>query len=129
MTALADGFARRDASALIGRMASPASHRPTSAEIAAMNESLFARNDPQALSACARGMVSLFEVPADRLRAAALPVLAIVGDQDLANVESVKRMKAVVRGLEVVEIPGADHATSVRPAGAPLLAFLDRHRD
>jgi len=35
----------------------------------------------------------------------------------------------VVRGLQVVQLPGANHATSVRPSAAPLLAFLNTHRN
>ncbi len=129
MTALADGFAKRDASALIGRVNSGGQNGPTEAEIAAMNESLFARNDHLALSACARAMAALFDVPAESLRATQVPVLAIVGDQDAPNVDGVKRLKTVVRGLEVVDLPGANHATSVRPSAAPLVAFLNQHRD
>ena len=131
MTELADGFAKRDASALVARVSSNGSNTPapTAAEIAAMNDALFARNDALALSACARSMATLFEVPADRLRAVSLPVLAIVGELDTPNVESVARMKTVVRGLEVVQLPGANHATSVRPAATPLLAFLNTHRN
>ena len=94
-----------------------------------MNDSLFARNDHLALSACARAMVALFEVPAESLRATNIPVLAIVGDQDAPNVDGVRRLKTVVRGLEVVDLPGANHATSVRPSAAPLVAFLNKHRD
>jgi len=131
MAELADGFAKRDASALVSRVASsgPSTPAPTAAEIAAMNEALFARNDALALSACARSMTALFEVSADRLRAVTVPVLAIVGELDTPNVESVARMKTVVRGLQVVELPGANHATSVRPSATPLLAFLDTHRN
>lgn len=131
MTEMADGFAKRDASALVARVASNGSSTPapTAAEIAAMNDALFSRNDALALSACARSMTTLFEVPADRLRAVAIPVQAIVGTLDAPNVESVARMKTVVRGLAVVELPGANHATCVRPSAAPLLAFLDKHRD
>jgi pimeloyl-ACP methyl ester carboxylesterase len=131
MTELADGFAKRDASALVSRVSStgPNTPAPTAAEIAAMNESLFARNDALALSACARTMATLFEVPANRLRAVTVPVLAIVGELDTPNIESVARMKTVVRGLQVVELPGANHATSVRPSATPLLAFLNTHRN
>jgi len=68
-------------------------------------------------------------VPADRLRAVTIPVLAIVGELDTPNVASVARLKTVVRGLDVVQLPGANHATSVRPSAAPLLAFLDKHRN
>jgi len=131
MTELADGFAKRDASALVARVTSsgPNTPAPTAAEIAAMNDALFARNDALALSACARSMTTLFEVPADRLRAVTVPVLAIVGELDTPNVESVARMKTVVRGLEVVQLPDANHATSVRPSATPLLAFLNTHRN
>ena len=131
MTELADGFAKKDASALVARVTSsgPNTPAPSAADIAAMNEALFARNDAVALSACARGMTTLFEVPADRLRAVTIPVLAIVGELDTPNVASVARLKTVVRGLDVVQLPGANHATSVRPSAAPLLAFLDKHRN
>jgi pimeloyl-ACP methyl ester carboxylesterase len=131
MAELADGFAKRDASALVARVAAsgPNTPAPTAAEIAAMNEALFARNDALALSACARSMTALFEVSADRLRAVTVPVLAIGGELDTPNVESVARMKTVVRGLQVVELPGANHATSVRPSATPLIAFLDTHRN
>jgi pimeloyl-ACP methyl ester carboxylesterase len=131
MTELADGFAKRDASALVSRVTSngPSTPAPTAAEIAAMNDALFARNDALALSACARGMATLADVPADRLRAVTTQVLAIVGELDTPNVESVARMKTVVRGLEVVRLPGANHATSVRPSATPLLVFLNAHRN
>ena len=129
MSALADGFAKRDASVLISRVNSGGQAEPSAADIAAMNESLFARNDHLALSACARGMTSLFNVPAAGLRATKIPMLAIVGDQDTPNVESVKRLRTVVSGLEVVELPGANHATSVRPSAGPLLTFLNKPRN
>src|SRR5262245_49833058 len=128
MTALADGFAKRDATALISRVNSGQAE-PSATQIAAMNESLFARNDHLALSACARGMAPLFNVAAASLRATKIPMLAIVGDEDTPNVESVKRLRTVVSGLEVVELHGANHATSVRPSAAPLVAFLNKHRD
>jgi pimeloyl-ACP methyl ester carboxylesterase len=128
MNALADGFAKRDASPLISRVnsSSPNAPTPTAAEIAAMSEALFARNDAEALAAVARAMPALFAVPVDRLRAITVPVLAIVGENDTPNVPAVKRMASVVRGLEVVELPGADHATSVRPSAKPLIAFLNK---
>jgi hypothetical protein len=37
-------------------------------------------------------------------------------------------MNGIVPGLEVIELPGATHASSVRPAAAPLAAFLNKHR-
>jgi pimeloyl-ACP methyl ester carboxylesterase len=124
MTELADSFAKRDASPLVSRVNSGST--PSAAEVKAMSDALFARNDAEALAAVARSMPVLFDVPADRLRAVAVPVLAIVGDKDTPNVPAVKRMATVVRGLEVVELPGADHATSVRPSAKPLIAFLNK---
>jgi pimeloyl-ACP methyl ester carboxylesterase len=127
MLALAEGFARRDASALIRGVTSGGQNGPTAQEVAALNESLFARNDADALAAVARGMLPLFEVSAASLRAAKLSVLAIVGEQD-SNIEAVQRMAGVMPQLEVVTIPGATHATSVRPAAEPLVAFLNKHQ-
>jgi pimeloyl-ACP methyl ester carboxylesterase len=127
MEELAEGFARRDASALI-RGVTAGQTAPTEAEVAALNASLFARNDPQALAAVARSMTFLFDVPAGQLRATTIPVLGIVGEQDATNLTAVKRMANVVPGMEVVVIPGANHATSVRPSAEPLVAFLDKKR-
>jgi pimeloyl-ACP methyl ester carboxylesterase len=127
MQALADGFARRDASALI-RGVTSGQKPPTDAEVAALNESLFARNDHQALAAVARGMTSLFDVPLDALRVTTIPVLGIVGEHDAVNLASVKRMATVVPKMEVVVLPGANHATSVRPSADSLIAFLAKHR-
>ena len=125
---LAEGFARGDASALIRAATSSDQDGPTDDEVAALNASLFARNDPQVLAAVARGLPPLFEISGDSLRVATLPVLAIIGEHDDTNLEAVKRMAGVVPGLEVVEIPGASHATSVRPSAEHLVAFLDKHR-
>jgi pimeloyl-ACP methyl ester carboxylesterase len=127
MQALADGFARRDASPLI-RAVTSGQKPPTDAEVAALNESLFARNDHQALAAAARGMTALFDVPRGKLQATTIPVLGIVGEQDAPNLTAVKRMATVVPKMEVVVLPGANHATSVRPSADPLIAFLAKHR-
>ena len=128
MNAMADGFARRDASVLVTLVNSSATAKPSEQEVAAMNAALFARNDPQALSAVARSLPALMKVPAEPLRKTTLPVLALIGDQDLANVQSVRRMKEIMPRLEVVELPGATHASSVRPSAEPLVAFLNKHR-
>jgi pimeloyl-ACP methyl ester carboxylesterase len=101
---------------------------PTAEEVAALNASLFSRNDPQALAAVARSMTSLFTVPREQLRATTVPVLAIVGDDDKTNLTAAKRMADVVPRMEVIVIPGANHATSVRPSADHLVAFLDKHR-
>jgi pimeloyl-ACP methyl ester carboxylesterase len=127
LSALADGFARKDASFLIRGVTSGDQKGPTDSEVAALNASLFARNDHEALAAATRGLLPLYNVPEKTLRAATVPVLAIVGELD-RSVVSVDRMAGVVRGLEVVKIPGATHASSVKPAAAPLVAFLDKHR-
>jgi len=127
MEELADGFARRDASALI-RGVTSGQKPPTDAEVAALNESLFARNDHQALAAVARGMTSLFDVPREKLQRTTIPVLGIVGEHDAFNLTAVKRMATVVPKMEVVVLPGANHATSVRPSADPLIAFLAKHR-
>lgn len=126
MLELAEGFANRDASALIRGVTSSGQGGPTDDEVAALNASLFARNDPQALAAVARGLPPLFEISGDSLRATTVPVLAIIGEHD-DNLEAVKRMAAVMPALEVVEIPGATHATSVRPSAEHLVAFLNEH--
>ena len=128
MNMMADGFARRDASVLVRLVNSSSTAQPSEQEIAAMNAALFARNDPQALSAVARTLPALMKVPGDILRKTTLPVLALIGDQDLSNLENVRRMKTIVPRLEVIELPGATHASSVRPAAGPLVAFLNKHR-
>ena len=128
MNAMADGFARRDASVLVSLVNSSGTAKPSEQEVAAMNAALFARNDPQALSAVARSLPALMKVPAEPLRKTTLPVLALIGDQDLSNLQSVRRMKEIMPRLEVVELPGATHASSVRPSAEPLVAFLNKHR-
>lgn len=127
--ALADGMARKDASGLLRAVSSTAAGQsgPTDAEMAAMNAALFARNDPQALAAVARTLPVLMDIPRRSLEASTLPVLAIIGEQDAA-LAAVKRMKTVLPRMEIVELPGANHVTSVRPSAVPLVAFLDKHR-
>jgi len=127
MLALADGFDRKDASALI-RGVTSGQNPPSDQEVAAMSASLFARNEPAVLAAIARALVPLADIPAERLRAATAPVLAIVGEHDAHNREAVKRMNRVLPALEVVEIPGATHATTPRPSAPFIVAFLDKHR-
>jgi pimeloyl-ACP methyl ester carboxylesterase len=92
MLALADAFASKDASALIRSVTSSGQNAPALEEVAALNASLFARNDPQVLGAATRGLLPLYEISAERLRAVRLPVLAIVGAHDSFGVQGVKRM-------------------------------------
>jgi pimeloyl-ACP methyl ester carboxylesterase len=129
MLALADSFARRDASYLIRGVTSGGANGPTDAEVAALSAALFARNDADALAALARGYLPLADVPRDSLRSIQVPLLALIGELDSLNMDAVKRMKAVVPALEVIELPGATHASSVRPSAEPLVAFLNRHRN
>lgn len=97
--------------------------------MAALSAALFARNDADALAALARGYLPLADVPRDSLRSTQVPLLALIGELDSLNMDAVKRMKAVVPALEVIELPGATHASSVRPSAEPLVAFLNRHRN
>ena len=113
--------------ALIRGVTASGGDGPTDDEIAALNASLFARNDPDALAAVARSLPALYEVRGESLRAVALPVLAIIGEHD-GNLEAVNRMAGVMADLEVVAIAGASHASRVRPSAEPLVRFLDRHR-
>ncbi len=128
MLALADGFANRDASALIRGVTASGGDGPTDDEIAALSASLFARNDPDVLAAVARSLPELYDVRGESLRAVVLPVLAIIGEHDTSNLEAVNRMAGVMQDLEVVELPGASHASSVRPSAEPLVRFLDKNR-
>ena len=128
MLALADSFARRDATYLIRGVTAGGANGPTDAEVAALSAALFARNDADALAAVARGYLPLVDVSRDSLRSTQVPVLALIGALDGMNMEAVKRMKGVVPALEVIELPGATHASSVRPSAEPLVAFLNKHR-
>jgi len=127
MNQLADGFARRDATALIRGVTS--GQKPlTEQDVAAANNALFARNDPEALAAAARGMPALVDVPAARLRAVTLPLLAIVGEYDARNLQGANRMRTVASGMDVITIPGATHATTPAAAAQYIVAFLDAHK-
>jgi pimeloyl-ACP methyl ester carboxylesterase len=128
MNTLADGFEKNDASALIRGVNAGAASEPTEQQIAELNKSLFARNYGPALAANARTMAALFDIPANRLRATKVPILAIVGDQDLPNLEPVNRLKTAVPHTEVTMLPGANHATSVKPSATVIVAFLNQHR-
>ena len=73
MLALADSFAKKDASYLIRGVNAGAANGPTDAEVAALSAALFARNDADALAAAARGMTALYDVPRESLRSVRLP--------------------------------------------------------
>jgi pimeloyl-ACP methyl ester carboxylesterase len=126
MLTVADGLAARDASVLM-RILTPADKPvPTGDEAATATADLFSRNDPQVLGAIARSLPTLYEVPGKDLRATKVPVLAIIGQYD-NNLAAVNRMKGVMPRLEVIELPGADHRTSLRPSAEHILAFLNKH--
>jgi len=76
----------------------------------------------------ARGYLPLVDVSRDSLRSVQVPVLALIGELDSQNMEAVKRMQGVVTHLQVIELPGATHASSVRPSAEPLVAFLNKHK-
>lgn len=127
MLSMADDFDHQDASALIRGVSASGAGGLTDAQIAAATADLFARNDSHVLAAIARGLPPLWRVSREELRATTVPVLAIVGEYDRNNLEAVRRMVGVVPGLQVVQLPGASHATSVRPAAEHIVAFLNTH--
>jgi pimeloyl-ACP methyl ester carboxylesterase len=127
MTAMADGFDHRDAGAMIRGVFASAQGGPSDAEVAAAAADLFSRNDPKVLAAIARGLPPLWRISRKELKAAGAPVLAVNGEFDRSNLDGAKRMAAVVPDIQVVELPGANHATSVRPSAAHIVAFLDKH--
>jgi pimeloyl-ACP methyl ester carboxylesterase len=128
MNAMADGFDRRDATALIRGVSGSAQGGPSDAEVAAATADLFSRNDPRVLAASARTLASLWAVSREQLRAVKVPVLALDGEFDRNNLQAAQRMIGVVTALELVELPGVNHATSVRPSAAHIVAFLDKHK-
>jgi len=128
MLAMADGFDHRDASALIRGVSASGQGGPTDAEVAAAAADLFARNDAQVLAAIAKSLPPLWDVSRDDLRITTVPVLAVIGEDDRNNLDAVKRMVGVVSGLQVVQLPGANHATSVRPAAEHIVAWLNKYR-
>jgi pimeloyl-ACP methyl ester carboxylesterase len=128
MDAMADGFERRNADALIRGVFTSPQGGPPDADVAAATADLFSRNDPRVLAVMARTLPSLWDVSRAQLRAVAVPVLAIDGEFDRSNLEAARRMVGLVRTLELVELPGVNHATSVRPAAAKIVAFLQAHR-
>jgi len=127
MNALADGFDRGDASAMIRGIAADAHGGPSEAEVAAATADLFSRNDPRVLASIARSAPVLWRVSRDDLRDVHIPVLAIDGQYDEENLTAARRMVGVVRDLEFIELPETNHRTSVRAAIPNIVAFLDRY--
>jgi pimeloyl-ACP methyl ester carboxylesterase len=129
MQAMADGFDHRDATGLLGAVSGSGQGGSglSQADLDAATADLFARNDPALLATIARGLPELWEVPRAALARVTTPVLAIDGDQD-RNLVAAQRMATIVKGLELVVLPGATHASSVRPSAPYIVAFLNRHR-
>ncbi len=123
---LAAAFEDEDAGLMLRLMTPPEEAPPTEEEIAAVSASLFARNDPKALAAVSRSMTELAKVSVASLRANTVPVLALVGGRD-PEAEAVERLAGVMSNFDVIKLPGATHASSVRAATESLLEFLGRH--
>ena len=88
---------------------------------------LFDRSDPQVLAATARSVPQVCRLSGDSLRDIKLPALAIIGERD-ENRTAVSRMKALLPGLEVIEMEGASHGSSIKVSADPLVGFLKRYR-
>ena len=95
--------------------------------IATLNATLFDRNDPQVLAAAARSLPQVCRLSGDSLRDIKLPALAIIGERD-ENRTAVSRMKALLPGLEVIEMEGASHGSSIKVSADPIVGFLKRYR-
>jgi pimeloyl-ACP methyl ester carboxylesterase len=104
------------ASYLIRGVTAGGANGPTDAEVAALSAALFARNDADALAAVARSYLPLVDVSRESLRSIRVPVLALIGEFDSMGMEAVKRMNGVVPALGLIVLPGATHASSVRPS-------------
>lgn len=85
-------------------------------------------NDARALLAVL-GQMGEVTVTEEELRANRVPVLAIVGENDSLVMENVDRMEGVLRNLQVVRLPGADHLTALTHARfIPTIAWFVRPR-
>jgi pimeloyl-ACP methyl ester carboxylesterase len=94
-------------------------------QIEERNARMMEGNDPKALAAVMRGWES-FAVPEESLRSNTVPALAIVGGDDPIKPKT-DQLKAVMKGLELVVIPGADHGALSHPSFVQeVVHFLDR---
>jgi pimeloyl-ACP methyl ester carboxylesterase len=99
---------------------------PTNEEIGARNLRMVEGNDLKALAAVMRAWDG-FAVPEENLRQNAVPTLAIVAALDPLKAK-VDALVPVMRNLEVVVIPGADHGALSHPQfSAHVIDFLKRH--
>lgn len=90
----------------------PVGQTPSAEQIEAINAETMARNDPAALAAAARGYAA-WRVETEQLNRVRKPVLAVVGSADTAAFR-VEGLEAVLPGLAVRTIPGADHVGLLR---------------
>lgn len=101
---------------------------PTEEDLAKRNRRMLEGNDLQGLAAVLRGWNG-FAVPERNLRDNRVPTLALIGAQDPLKVR-VDALASVMRDLEVVVIPDADHGALAHPMFAQgLRSFLARHRE
>jgi pimeloyl-ACP methyl ester carboxylesterase len=84
---------------------------PSPAQVEAINKLVLARNDPMALAAVARAMVSL-QPPLEKIRANKVPALALVGEADPRR-EDAERLVSVMPNIKLSVIPGATHMTAM----------------
>ncbi len=88
----------------------PAGMNPTPEQISAFNDMLLSANDPLALAAVMRNSVPS---PSEgQLRAAKVPVLALIGELDTRKT-SVDRLNGVLPNLRTVVIPKAHHGSAL----------------
>lgn len=101
----------------------------TEQEMAMINAYLSMGNDMLALAAAIRGMTGLFNTEED-LRAVDVPVLALIGEVDPLKT-GVDALDGVLPTLQIVVIPGADHAGAFREDlfVAELKTFLAEHAE
>ncbi len=97
-------------------------------EVDAWDRRLREMNDGRALSAAFRSDLSFPAFGQEELRTNRVPTLAIIGEHDPFG-EGVESMRAVLGRLEVLVLPGADHASTIgRPEFVTaVLGFLAKH--
>jgi pimeloyl-ACP methyl ester carboxylesterase len=97
-------------------------------QIAERNARMLEGNDPKALAAVMRGWET-FAVPEESLKANTVPALAIIGSEDPIKPKT-DRLKAVMKGLDVRIIEGADHGALAHPSFVQeVVHFLDRQQN
>ena len=84
---------------------------PTSEQIAAANEQVFATNDPQVVAAVVRGFPELLDVTEAELRENEIPLLYLVGGLDRMK-EGVDSIRTIAGNAQFKTVPDADHFTA-----------------